>query len=176
MRGTSTVLFFRFLRSQAKREAAAKAQNPAPVQLTLTETVEFHLQTEDRGFTHRAHREQVGRLSAFLYLRIRYLRYGNIFHSIGLPISVWDWIIRSSQLFLFRNHVQRERQESIKEAAARNVRANPMPVQTKPVPVAHSSRELTGNAHRKCGSYLIDCLFSSYHYEYSSSAARVLQK
>ena len=54
----SSVFLFSF--SQAKRVAAAKAQNPAPVHLTLTETVEFHLQTEDRGFTHRVHREQVG--------------------------------------------------------------------------------------------------------------------
>jgi hypothetical protein len=35
-----------------------------------------------------------------------------------------------------------------------------MPVQTRPVPVAHSSRELTGNVHRTYIQHLFDYFFS----------------
>jgi hypothetical protein len=70
--------------------------------------------------------------------------------------------------------MQRERQDSVKEAAARNVRANPMPVQTKPAPVAHSSRELTGSVHCTCAQYLLDgimhTIIRNWIFKYSNFA------
>lgn len=88
---------------------------------------------------------------------------GNSFVCCRTHFCVWDWMIwvaRHCALFYRYSSclltMQRERQESVKEAAARNVRANPMPVQTKPAPVAHSSRELTGSVHCTCAQYLLD--------------------